>query len=372
MALVLLIAACGDDSGGSIIDAHPHDAPVDGEAAHIRGFEVSGDYTAGDPGVLDQVDVTASAIQTDVGPSLAVGDDPILRFDAANDLLYIVNRADGNNVTIIDAATHELVEQLGTGASSNPQDVAVVGNKLYVPVYGGTGVAVLTRGSTAIDTIDLSADDPDGMPNCNSAIVAGGKVYVSCELLDDSQMFPPPRGNGMVYVIDPTSGDVTASLELSTVNPFGNFETIPAGAHAGDLVIPTVSFNDGSGCIERVATTGTPTAAGCLVENDDLGNYASRVSFSGAQMLLAVPSPDFTMAALRSYDLGTGTLATDSLTPATQIVADVVGCQDGSIVVADSTAASAGLRIYRDGGEATSTPLAIDNPSFSSHGLACD
>ena len=35
------------------------------------------------------------------------------------------------------------------------------------------GVPVLTRNSTETHIIDLSADDPDGKPNCNSVFVVG-------------------------------------------------------------------------------------------------------------------------------------------------------------------------------------------------------
>src|SRR5262249_27213317 len=154
-----------------------------------------------------------------------------------------------------------------------PQDVAVVGNKLYVPVFGGSGVAVLTRGSTTVATIDLSADDPDGKPNCISAVAVGSDLYVVCELLDTNNK---ARGPGKVYVIDTSSDTVQTAktMTLTYKNPFGLLERIPDGAPmAGDLVIPTVGdypFMTTVGCVERISPGASPTAAGCLPTDADL------------------------------------------------------------------------------------------------------
>ena len=49
---------------------------------------------------------------------------------------------------LIDA----LVAQLGTGAGSNPQDVAMVGNTLYVPALGTAGVVAIVSASRTPST----------------------------------------------------------------------------------------------------------------------------------------------------------------------------------------------------------------------------
>ena len=61
--------------------------------------------------------------------------DPVLRY--IDGKVYVINRFGSNNVTILDGKTLcSSIEQISTGANSNPQDVAVVGNKLYVPRIG--------------------------------------------------------------------------------------------------------------------------------------------------------------------------------------------------------------------------------------------
>ena len=327
MIALLLVAACGDPNPGSLPDALVDGTPVDAAPTPTRAVVVAGDFTPGSPGVLSVLDVEARTIRTNIGPAMAIGNDPVLRQIGGE--LLVVNRGTGNNVTILDASDFSLVEQLGTGAGSNPQDVAAIGDKLFVATFGNKGAVMLTRGSSTVTEIDLSADDPDGKPNCNSIFDVGGELYVACELLDDTQQFLPPRGPGKVYVVNPTSLAITRTITLANVNPFGLFEQLPAFApNAGDLVIPTVDFADGSGCVERITTGASAASAGCVVTNALLGNFASRVSFHAVEstgpvngivvppmMYAAVPKADFSGADLRGYELATPTLLPDPFKP---------------------------------------------------------
>jgi hypothetical protein len=355
------LAGCGDDLR-PIPPAGPPHAVV-----------VAGDFNAGDPGVLSTYDPGTGAVRMNAGPAMAVGDDPVLRHIGHE--LFIVNRADGNNVTILDDQTLAFEEQLGTGPSSNPQDVAVVGDKLYVPTYGTAGVTVLTRGSTATSVIDLSADDPDGLPNCESIYLVGRDLYVTCQLLDNSQKFLPPRGPGKVYVIDTTADRVRATLTLGHDNPFSMLEQVPAGApHGGELWIGTVLFDDGSGCVERIVPGATPQAPGCLVDNAELGGYASRIAFEddagGDVTFFAVPTT-FPRADLRALDMSTGKMRSGALNASTEIAADVVVCPGGQIITADTTMTADGLRVYQGGAEKTTAVLPIGLAPASTHGLVC-
>jgi hypothetical protein len=352
------LAGCGDGSRNN-----PPAGPP-------RAVIVAGDFNPGHPGVLSTYDPATGVVRTNVGPAMAVGDDPVLRHIGRE--LLIVNRDDGNNITILDDQTLAFKEQLGTGPSSNPQDVAVVGNKLYVPTYGTAGVTVLTRGSTKTSVIDLSADDPDGLPNCESIYLVDKDLYVACQLLDDSHQ---PRGPGKVYVIDTATDHVRASLALGHANPFSLLEQVPTGApHAGDLVIGTVAFDDGSGCVERITPGATPAASGCLVSNTDLGGYASRIAFEadagGSISFFAVPTT-FPDAELRAFDMPTSLLWSGPLSKNTEIINDVVVCPEDQIVVADNTKDANGLRVYEGSAEQTTAALPIGLPPTSTHGLVC-
>src|SRR5206468_3739014 len=117
--------------------------------------------------------------------------------------------------------------------------------------------------------------DPDGKPNCNSVFLANSKLFFSCGLLDDTNQFLPPRGPGKIYVVNPATGSVESSFSLTTKNPIALIEQIPAGApHGGDLLMATIDFSTGAGCVERIVTTGTPASTGCVVDNSALGGFA--------------------------------------------------------------------------------------------------
>jgi hypothetical protein len=364
---LLLVAACGDNLPGR------PDAPGDAAPAGARAVIVAGNFMPGESGVMSALSFEPLAVDPRVAPTGAVGSDPVLR--RIGDELLVVNRAEGNNVTILDAATFAVKAQLATGTGSNPQDVAVYGGKLFVPAFGTAGVVVIARGSGARETIDLSALDPDGEPNCVSAYTVGDEVYVACELLD---LTFQPRGPGRIAVIDAATNAVKTTFPLANANPFGAFEQLPADVLGGDLVIPTVpSFTDFStGCVERVQTGAAPRANGCVVENAALGGYAARLDVQrhgGEQLLWLVVSKFDTepRGALWGYDLVTEALWPAPLSPPSQVLVDLAACPDGRVVVADAAIATNGLRVYEDLREQTAAPLPIGLRPGSPHGLVC-
>jgi hypothetical protein len=370
------LVACGDNrpgippSGGD--DDTTADAPVM-PSAPPRAVAVAGDFTPGDPGVMSVLDIHTMAVTQNVAPAGAVDSDPILR--KFGDELFVINRS-SNNITILKASDYSLVEQIGTGAGSNPQDVAVMGDKLFVPVYGGSGIVELTRGSTTITPVDLAMDDPDGQPNCASIYRVDNDLYVACQNLDGSFI---PRTLGKIYVVDATTLAVNAAktVTLTYQDPFSLIERVPGGAMAGDLVVATASdFSGTSGCAERFTPGSTPTYRGCVAQNSDLAGYINRLDFLTLQnndtlMWLAVAEA-FPNAALRGFDLGTQTLWPDPLSPSTEEIVEAVACPDGSIVASDGATGSTGFRLYNSGAvEQTTSALSMGIAHVSGHGIAC-
>ena len=365
------LAGCGDNHRNAS-DAGP---TPDGGGTQSRAVVVVGDFNPGDFGALSTLDPATRTVHKSAGPAGAVGSDPVLRHFGHE--LLIVNRGE-NNVTILDDDTLAFKEQLGTGAGSFAQDVAVSGNKLYVAATGTKGVVVLTRGSTTTATIDLSADDPDGFPDCNSVYVVGTQLYVACGLLTNFHATVP----GKVYVVDTTNDMVLAPLTVTLThdNPLGWFERFPAsGPHAGDLVIPTVeNFDTAPGCVERVAVGAAPANGGCLVDNATLGGYAVRTDIEadddGHIVWTAVAYPkDFSRGSLRAFDMSLDALRGAQLNPATQQITDVVHCPSGHIVAFDSTFGAPGLRVYQGTAEITAAALPIGSvvEGLPQHGLVC-
>lgn len=351
----VLFAACGGDGDDS-------DLPVQN-----RAVIVSGDFAPGAPGVMSSIDMETTTVSTGVAPTGAVDSDPMLR--RFGDELFIVNRGEGN-ITILDAVTLELVEQLATGAGSNPQDVAVVGNELYVPALGTSGVVVVERGTGATRQIDLSAfDTVDGIPDCNSAFKVGDDVFVSCGRLDNFTATEP----GIVAVLDTANADALTTFELANNNPFGLFERMPESA-GGDLVISTVPdfFDLSTGCIERIDLAGTPTSS-CVIGLAEINGTPGRVDFHDNEMYFVVTrfGANGAEAEVQGVDLDTNERIA-AVTPATQVVVDFSICPGHEMVIADGTETANGLRVYgEDGAEITTAALPIGLKPASGHGISC-
>jgi hypothetical protein len=352
-SILLAVAACGGSEDNP-------DIPTQN-----RAVVVSGDFTPGSPGVMSALDLETQQMDQRVAPNGAVGSDPVIRRVGGE--LFVVNRADGNNVTILDAITFELIDQLATGPGSNPQDVAVVGDRLFLPALGTTGVVVIDRTTATSTTIDLGAlDTSDGMPDCMSAFAIGERVFVACGLLDGFAAVTP----GKIAVIDTANGDAQTVIDMQTANPFALFERAPNG----DLAIATVpDFVDFSvGCVEHFSTGSTPAALGCSATNADLGGFVARLGYQDNIEWVVVSSFDTEQHGnLQGFDLDAGGLLGAPISTDTQVLTDLAVCPDNTVVVADGSIATNGLRVYTEAGEQTADPLPVGLRPASPHGLAC-
>jgi|GEM_PF-1048097 len=351
-------------------DAAMPDAATPDAPASPTAYAVAGDFAA--TGIFTSIDVAAATVQPNALTGVA-GGDPVLR--RIGDELFIVNRDQGDSVTVLGGATLAVVGQYATGAGSNPQDVAQVGTKLYLPGLGTAGVVVIDRRGGAPTTIAIPGD-PDDRPDCVSAFAVGTQVVVACGLLDGRSM---ARGNAQISIIDTATDTVTASFTLASPNPQGQLtETPTASTFGGDLLIATMpAFNDFSaGCLARVSLGTTPAANGCVATNLALGGNANHVSVApdGATAWVAVTgyAPDYSSSfgRLHSIDLATGVVSA-AVSPTTQQVDDVTACRDGYVVTSDGRFGSSGVRIWHDGVETTTVALAIGRATGFGNNLAC-
>ncbi|CAN5325484.1 hypothetical protein BH11MYX1_BH11MYX1_58170 [soil metagenome] len=344
----LFATACGDNKTQTGADAAVDTKPtVDAAPAASRAVAVAGDFSA-PPGTIGSLLVDSLAVQQGV-TSGVVSDDPQLR--KIGGTLYVINR-DTNNVTGLDATTFALRGQLGTGAGSNPQDVAVVGDTLYVPVLGGTGVVYGKLDDATFTAIDLASavGDPDGHPDCTSAIAVGTDVYVGCADLGNFS----PRGNGVLVVIDATTNTVRTHIALPVPNPQALSKLLGT-----DIIITT--YDAAAGCTIKVTPGATPTAT-CLTMNAALGGQPIAFDVSGTMLWFAYSAADFAHSWARSYDTTTATYAPTKLTPDTQAITDIAACPDGKVVVMDAPFGAAnpgGFRVYHGAIELTSAALPL-------------
>jgi YVTN family beta-propeller protein len=374
--LLVLLAACGDNQDKPDAGPTGDSGTSDARVAMPRAIAAAGDFGSPGVGTLAKLDITSLEVTQNVVPGAALGD-PVLR--EIDGKLYVINRYGSNAITILDAKTLALEDQISTGLNSNPQDVAVVGDKLYVPALGTTGVVVITRGSPTQTTIDLSGLDTvganDGMPECVSAIAVGTAVYVACGVLDSFASVEP----GKVAIIDSTTDTLLETITLNYGNPYGFFvATPPASTYVGDLLIETApSLTDyTTGCLERVSTA-TPHTAACGLSNTELAGFANKLAIddTGGNLYIAVGTYDASFSnptgKLRSFDLHSGMLATQPLSNTSELIVDVAACPGGNIVATDQTLNAGGLRVWKkNGSERTTTALSIGLPP-TTNALVC-
>jgi DNA-binding beta-propeller fold protein YncE len=374
---VLLVAAC-DPASNYRPDADVVDSSVDAAVPGPRAAVVSGQFGGG--GILSDLDVDSLAVRKDLSPSGGVGSDPVIR--RFGDKVYVVNRYGGNSISVFNATTLRFLEQYGTGSGSNPQDVALVGDTMYVVAGPGIVKVKLATGKI-LGSINLATavGDPDGNPDCVTIEKVDNKLYVACGLFDFDVTFAP-RGNGKVAIIDTAASDAVSTVTLPSTNPLNFFVKTPAtSVFDGDLLIGlSPSFSDYStGCIARVSTGSTPTAK-CAegLDNSEVGGILTHMDISadGKLLWMAVNtnSADFSVSTgtLEGFDLDTGMLWTMPVSKDTQLITDVAACPDGSVIAVDRTMDAGGFRVFdKDFKERTTTALPFGLPPLFGNNTLC-
>ena len=349
------------------------DGDGDGVASSATLMAVGGDYAgsgiASSVGLPDLM-VTQNAVAG------VVGGDPAIR--SIGDKLFILDKFGGDTITILNQEDLTLVDQFSVGAGMNPQDVAVIDRRLYVAALDAGGLLVFDLDDPSADPtlVDLSSiDAEDGIPDCGSVIAVDDRLFVACGRFDRSDFPWVTRGVGVVAVVDSNDDSVTQQIELTNPNPFGWLESA-GDMMGGDLLVSTVPdpFVDVTqGCVERISTDGDAQAMGCLVENSELGGYASAMTTSD-ETVWAVVTTAFDAGKVGSYAPGGDGWQIGGMLAEGSNPTDVVRCPTGHVVVADNSASGRGLRVFDvDGLEITDTPLDVGWPAafLPTHSLAC-
>ncbi len=373
LPLVLLLSlGCGSDddgtSAGADADITPSaDADLTQPDAAVEDPDVFAYVLGTDSatsGILTQIALEDLGVRQGIVDGIVSNDAVARRF---GNRLYIVNRLGADNVTIVDLETEQLVAQISTGAGTNPQDVALIGDSLYVCAYESGSIIVLDQSDATAEPslIDISSYDKDGIPNCASIVESGGMLYATLGIIDNEFT----SNGGEVVVIDPSNNSIATDFSLVNNNPFGLIEvSADDSAFGGDLLVGTTDFGP-NGCIERITPGAAPTSAGCLITNAELGGYVSKLQIQGDSAVAAV-STSFTESKLVRI-AEDGTLTEASITPATQHVTDIAVCPSGDILTNDLNTGT--IRVYDESDEQRGDAGGIDLglPPVFTNGIVC-
>ena len=334
-------------------------------------YALGSDYqTSGILTVIDLPDISVNRSSF----SGVVSTDPVLRYYAER--LYIINRFSFDNVTILDALTHQLISQRSTGAGTNPQDIAVFDNKIYVALLNAGHILVFDDlENEQSHRIDISDYDDDQIPNCSSLYVVGDRLFAVLSRYDENFK---SKGS-TVLVIDTNTDQIVHSIELSHSGPVTLFQQAPDNdSWRGDLFIATApDFMSTSGCIHRITPIGNASSE-CFVSNNVLGGYVSAISFREQYLFAAINQSDASFQSTsRIVRLSDDRVITE-IGPAFQGInpTDITQCSSGLFVMNDIT--TGGIYIVTEEELMRTEDVAdieqaidIGQPSVYSSGLFC-
>ena len=172
----------------------------------------------------------------------AIHSDAALRASGVDDLVYVVNRAGGDNIQVLDPCNgFNTVRQFSTGNGSNPHDIVFyTASKAYISRYDMTTVLIVNPQTGAtLGTINLAPyADADGIPEMDQMFLTGNYLCVLLQRLDRNNFYTP-SGTSFMVVIDPVTDTVVdmnpgaggvQPVTLARTNPYSEVGFRIAGA----------------------------------------------------------------------------------------------------------------------------------------------
>jgi hypothetical protein len=163
------------------------------------------DFSTGSTSSLDP-DTKAATLDVEL-----IHSDAVLRPNGFDGLVYVVGRAAGDHIQILDPCDgFNTIHQFSTGNGSNPHDIVFYSpTKAYVSRYDMTSVLIMNPQTGAtLGTINLAAfADADGLPEMDQMFLADDYLCVLLQRLDRNNFYTP-AGASYLVVIDPVTDTV--------------------------------------------------------------------------------------------------------------------------------------------------------------------
>lgn len=212
------------------------------------------DFSTGSTSAIDRAAHTST---NDVEP---IHSDAVARY--FGDFVYIVNRAGGNNIQMLDWTddSFDTIHQWSTGDDSNPHDIYVKsdGSAAYITRYDMTSILKMDPNTGAtLGTISLAAfADADGIPEMDQMFWQNQFLWVLVQRLDRNNFYSPTGASYVVKINMNTDTVVDFSPGIPGLQAIPLFHTNPyseiVDAFNGNVWLSAVGFfgvNDG-GLIE--------------------------------------------------------------------------------------------------------------------------
>jgi DNA-binding beta-propeller fold protein YncE len=363
-AAVLLVAASCSSGGVEDRGTGATPPPLEGTSA----FVVTTDFQTGSFAVFPVLQADAVTKNVD-----RIHSDAVARVHAG--LVYVVNRLGGDNIQAIDpAAGYATRWQCSVENGSNPHDIAfAAADKAYVTRYERASLLIVdpTTGADCAQfvrgTVDLSQfADGDGLPEMDQAVVIGGRLYVTLQLLDRRNFFRP-TDQSLIAVVDVATDSVVGSIPLTGTNPFAESAGLTPDPLTGKLTLTEVGeFGTlGDGGLERVDPA-TLTAEGFFVTESDLGGNVTDVVLIDEHHAYAILLDEVGRSRVVRFD-PTLRQVTATLAEGDEFLVDIeLGPDGGTLYLTDRTLKRPGIRRFAiaDDSEIAPSPIDTGLPPF--------
>lgn len=269
--------------------------------------------------------------------------------------LFILGRSGCDNIQVLDPlANYATLLQFSVGNGSNPQDIAVVNpHRAYVSRYGSSDLWIVDPVTGAhTGTISLAAfADADGIPEMGQMLLAGGRLFVALQRLDQNNYFTPTDYSALAVIDTATNTVIDCDAATVGVQPLRLTGTNPVTdivrAEGGVLLLGEVgNYGVLDGGID-VIDPPTLRALGFRSTEATLGGDILDLDILSNVQAYAIISDASYVTSAREFNPATGTL-TRTLATGTgfDFSTATLGGQ-GELLLADrSLGATAGVRLF--------------------------
>lgn len=323
------------------VAAAPH-----ARAAQTKAFVFGTDYVTGS---LSAVKLAPRAAQCDVA---SPGSDASLRYFDGR--LYVVNRFGGDNVQVVNPATHATTLQFSVGNGSNPHDIAFSSpTKAYVTRYESPSLWIVNPQTGAyLGAIGLGAyADADGIPEMDRMIAVGPLLFVSLQRIDRPGGYLP-KDTAFVAVVDMRADTLVdcdpaepgrQAIRLQLANPATAFQFDQATSRL--LVGCAGRYGELDGGIEWIDPVNL-ASGGVAITEAELGGDVGDVVWAGPQKSYAIVADLAGNTSLVKWSAASGTRTGTLWAPGGWSLADAELNDAGELWVCRNSFSGSALRVY--------------------------
>lgn len=332
VVFLMFIYACGDRED-TVNDAGTDTNVNQEDFAFI--VNAAPDYSSGSFSLMKLSD---KSVVKDRG---VIHSDAVARY--FGNYIYVVNRMGADNITIYDPDNDfSVVKQFSVGAGTNPQDVAVTKDKIFVTKQLSNEIEIYNVSDySKKGSIDISKyADQDGYAEPQDILLHNDKLYITILRLDKDSYYSPTEKSYMI-VVDPSTEKIEKEIILGSTNPFAGMVLDEEKERI--IIAETGSFGATDGRVEFVSIKdGLITQS--IVSEADFGGDLNKIAYAKNKIFAVISDSNFNTV-LKVYDTDSSKISTIYETQGFNL-AGISVFNNSELILCDRTKEKPGLRIF--------------------------